>query len=219
MKILLTKTIVYSYILAKIHKSRSILMALAFIFVCYSFDIVYADVNINYVWSDKALVDKINLERSKGGLVVLKENDELNRLARERLKDLIENNYFSHTSPYKKSLDDILPASSYDYSVRGENLAYGEFDNEGDVTKSWMNSSGHKYNILYKNFREIGTASSVANYMGGKYVVIVQVFGAQKVQAVKNKTDRKLAVASSKSLTKISDSSSKPADLLKLKAI
>ena len=70
------------------------------------------------------------------------ENKELNRLAQERLQDMTKSNYFSHHSPNKKSLDDLLPTSDYKYSARGENLAYGEFEDEADVTNSWMQSEG-----------------------------------------------------------------------------
>ena len=133
-------------------------------------------------WSNKKFLQNINSERSKKNLGVLIENKELNRLAQERLGDMIKSNYFSHYSPNKKSLDDILPASDYKYVARGENLAYGEFEDEADITNSWMQSEGHKYNILYKKFKDIGVAYAVVdNYQGGKYIVVVNVFGSQKV--------------------------------------
>ena len=110
---------------------------------------------------------------------ILKENTELNRLAKLRLDDMIKNNYFAHESPTGNGIDELLDTSNYNYEWRGENLAYGDFNNEADVTKSWMNSKWHKYNILYKNFEEVGTAHTVTSFKGGKYLVVAQVFGKE----------------------------------------
>ena len=135
-------------------------------------------------WSNKKFLQNINSERSKKSLTKLTENKELNKLAQERLGDMIKSNYFSHFSPNKKSLDDLLPISDYKYGARGENLAYGEFEDESDIINSWMQSEGHKYNILYKKFKDIGVAYVIVdNYQGGKYIVVVNVFGSQKVDS------------------------------------
>ena len=130
-------------------------------------------------WSSQNFLEEINKERSKKRIVKLKENKELNRLAKLRLEDMVNNNYFAHESPTGNGIDELLITSTYNYEWRGENLAYGEFENEADVTKSWMESKWHKYNILYPDFKEIGTAHTVTNFRGGKYLVVVQVFGSQ----------------------------------------
>lgn len=132
-----------------------------------------------YSWSNKNFLKEINKERTKKKLNTLKENVELNRLAKLRLDDMIKNNYFAHDSPTGNGIDELLTTSSYDYEWRGENLAYGEFENEADVTKSWMASKWHRYNILYKDFEEVGTASTVTDFKGGKYLVVAQVFGKE----------------------------------------
>jgi uncharacterized protein YkwD len=132
-----------------------------------------------HAWSSQNFLEEINKERTKKKLGKLKENTELNRLAKLRLDDMVNNNYFAHESPTKNGIDDLLLTSTYDYEWRGENLAYGEFVNEADVTKSWMESKWHKYNILYSDFKEVGTAHTVTNFKGGKYLVVVQVFGKE----------------------------------------
>ena len=125
-----------------------------------------------YSWSNKNFLKEINKERTKKKLNTLKENVELNRLAKLRLDDMVKNNYFAHDSPTGNGIDELLITSSYNYEWRGENLAYGEFESEVDVTKSWMGSKWHRYNILYRDFEEVGTAYVVTDFKGGKYLVV-----------------------------------------------
>jgi uncharacterized protein YkwD len=132
-----------------------------------------------YNWNNKTFLKEINKERTKRKLSALKENAELNRLAKLRLDDMLKNNYFAHESPTGNGIDELLLTSSYDYEWRGENLAYGEYEDEKDVTKSWMKSKWHKYNILYPNFKEVGTAYAIADFKGGRYLVVAQVFGSE----------------------------------------
>ena len=134
---------------------------------------------VGYNWSNKNFLKEINKERTNKKLGKLKENKELNRLAKLRLNDMITNNYFAHESPTGNSVDELLINSTYNYEWRGENLAYGEYQDERDVTNSWMSSKWHKYNILYPNFKEVGTAYAIAEFKGGKYLVVAQVFGSQ----------------------------------------
>ncbi len=144
--------------------------------------LVNAKVNEDYAWSDSSFVTNMNSERASKNLSSLTESAELNRIAEQRLADMIEKNYFSHKSVTSSvnAYDILLASTTYDKKIRGENLAYGEFENENDVMKTWMNSKWHKYNILYRDFREVGTASAVADFRGGRYLVVVQVFGVKK---------------------------------------
>ncbi len=154
------------------------LFLMAFLSFTFFIQNVSAEMNTN-TWSNQSFVKEINKERTKKKLSKLTENTELNRLAKLRLDDMIKNNYFAHESPTGNGIDDLLLTSSYDYAWRGENLAYGEYESESDVTKSWMGSKWHKYNILYPNFKEVGTAYAVAEFKGGKYLVVAQVFGSE----------------------------------------
>jgi uncharacterized protein YkwD len=131
---------------------------------------------IAYAFTNKEFINELNKERKREKLSDLTENKDLNKIAEERLKDLIEYNYFAHDSPSGKNVDYFLNNSNYEYIKRGENLAYGEFKNEDDVTAAWMQSKWHKYNILYPDFDQIGIAYYKGNYMGGEYLLVVHVF-------------------------------------------
>ena len=95
-----------------------------------------------------------NTERAKVGLKPLIENSALNKLAVIKSKDMVENNYFSHTSPNYGSVFNMMIAHGISYFIAGENLAINQYAD--DVHTAWMNSKTHRENILNSNFREIG---------------------------------------------------------------
>lgn len=97
----------------------------------------------------------VNKERVKAGLAPLKANWELSRVARYKSQDMIDKNYFSHTSPTYGSPFDMMTSFGIKYMAAGENIAYGQ-PTPTSVMTGWMNSSGHKANILSKNYTEIG---------------------------------------------------------------
>ena len=89
------------------------------------------------------------------GLAPLKANWELSRVARYKSQDMIDKNYFSHTSPTYGSPFDMMTNFGIKYMSAGENIAYGQ-PTPTSVMTGWMNSAGHKANILSKNYTEIG---------------------------------------------------------------
>ena len=97
----------------------------------------------------------VNKERAKVGLAPLKANWELSRVARYKSQDMIDKNYFSHTSPTYGSPFDMMTNFGIKYMSAGENIAYGQ-PTPTSVMTGWMNSAGHKANILSKNYTEIG---------------------------------------------------------------
>lgn len=97
----------------------------------------------------------VNVERSKNGLSPLKANAELSKVATAKAQDMIDNSYFSHTSPTYGSPFDMMKKFGINYTAAGENIAYGQKD-AAEVMNSWMNSLGHRANILNSNFTEIG---------------------------------------------------------------
>ncbi|MFT5871191.1 MAG: putative YkwD family protein/spore coat assembly protein SafA [Clostridium sp.] len=97
----------------------------------------------------------VNKERAKVGLAPLKANWELSRVARYKSQDMIDKNYFSHTSPTYGSPFDMMKNFGIKYMSAGENIAYGQ-PTPASVMTGWMNSAGHKANILSKNYTEIG---------------------------------------------------------------
>jgi len=104
---------------------------------------------------EKEVVRLTNLERQKAGLSPLKHNWELSRVARYKSEDMSNRGYFSHTSPTYGSPFTMMKNFGIRYSTAGENIAMGQRTAQAVVT-GWMNSSGHRANILSRNFTEIG---------------------------------------------------------------
>jgi uncharacterized protein YkwD len=157
---------------------KAFIFSLFFAFACTQF--TFAKLNINYPWSTNSFISSLNQERKKQKLNPIKSNKELERLANARLDDMVSKNYFAHYCTNCQDVDTLLASSTYSYEFRGENLAYGEYENENDVTKAWMRSQSHKFNILYPAFEEIGVAYKMAKYKNGYYLVVVTVFGKPK---------------------------------------
>ena len=109
---------------------------------------------------EKEVFNLINQQRINNGLSALKVDDEVQRVARIKAQDMVDNNYFSHTSPTYGSPFDMLKSFKISYNSAGENIA-GNSSNSGAVS-AWMNSSGHKANILNSsfNYTGIGVVSS-----------------------------------------------------------
>lgn len=97
----------------------------------------------------------VNVERSKQGLKPLTVNWELQRIAEYKVKDMTDKNYFSHTSPTYGSPFDMMKSFGIKYSTAGENIAKGQRTPQ-EVMTAWMNSSGHRANILNANYTQIG---------------------------------------------------------------
>lgn len=96
-----------------------------------------------------------NQERAKQGLPPLKQNWELSRVARYKSEDMSDKNYFSHTSPTYGSPFDMIKNFGISHSAAAENIAQGQ-RTAAEVVKAWMNSSGHRANILNGTYTEIG---------------------------------------------------------------
>ncbi len=120
---------------------------------------------------EKQLLDLINAERSKAGLAALTADPELMEVARLKAKDMVDNNYFSHQSPTYGSPFDMMRQFGISFRSAGENIA-GNSTEEAAV-KAWMNSEGHRQNILNGNFNYTG----VGIYNSPKYgKIFVQMF-------------------------------------------
>ena len=104
--------------------------------------------------NEQEVFDLINAKRVANGLSPLKIDDELQNVARIKAKDMVDNNYFSHTSPTYGSPFDMIKSFGINYKTAGENIA-GNSSNSGAVN-AWMNSSGHKANILNSSFNYTG---------------------------------------------------------------
>lgn len=97
----------------------------------------------------------VNVERTKNGLSPLTHDWELSRVARYKSQDMKDNNYFSHTSPKYGSPFDMMKSFGISYTSAGENIAKGQTTPK-QVVNAWMNSQGHRANILNKSYTHIG---------------------------------------------------------------
>lgn len=96
-----------------------------------------------------------NAERQKAGLAPLALDDNLMNSARAKSKDMSQNKYFSHTSPTYGSPFDQMASFGVKYRAAAENIAQGQRSAE-EVVRAWMNSPGHRQNILTGSFTHIG---------------------------------------------------------------
>ncbi|MFB6836816.1 CAP domain-containing protein [Streptomyces sp. NPDC056361] len=115
----------------------------------------------------------VNAERAKAGCGPLTANATLTRAAQGHSDDMAARDFFDHTNPDGKGPGDRVTAAGYPWSTYGENIAMGQQTPE-QVMDAWMNSSGHRANILNCDFKEIGIG---IHSSGGPYWT--QVFGAR----------------------------------------
>lgn len=97
----------------------------------------------------------VNAERAKNGLSPLTHRADLKNVAQKKAMDMINSNYFSHTSPNYGSPFDMMKTFGISYTAAGENIAKGQTTPQ-QVMNSWMTSSGHRANILNANYNCIG---------------------------------------------------------------
>ena len=104
---------------------------------------------------EREVIRLVNEARASYGLKPLTENWELSRVARYKSQDMRDRHYFSHTSPTYGSPFEMIKAFGLSYRTAGENIAYG-YRTPKAVVDGWMNSSGHRANILNASFTQIG---------------------------------------------------------------
>lgn len=104
---------------------------------------------------EQQVVTLVNEERAKEGLKPLELDTELSDVAREKSKDMMDKGYFDHTSPTYGSPFDMMKQFGIEYSSAGENIAKGQKTPE-EVMEGWMNSDGHRKNIMNPDFTHIG---------------------------------------------------------------
>lgn len=120
------------------------------------------------------VVNIVNQERSRAGLSPLRIHSQLNAAAQAHSDDMVRNNFMGHTGSDGSSMGDRIRRNGYNFRTAGENVAAGQSSPQ-DVMRSWMNSPGHRQNILNPNFRDIGVGCA----HGGSYGIYwTQKFGA-----------------------------------------
>ena len=109
------------------------------------------------------VIDLTNAERRKNGLPALTADAKLNSVAQTKSTDMQKNNYFSHTSPTYGSPFDMMRDQGVSYKSAGENIAQGQRTPQ-EVVQAWMNSEGHRRNILNSNYNHIGVGLDQNGY-------------------------------------------------------
>ena len=111
--------------------------------------------NSSVIAFENEVIRLVNEVRAKYGLQALTANWELSRVARYKSQDMADNRYFSHTSPTYGSPFQMIKNFGLSYRTVGENIAYGQRTPQA-VVSAWMNSSGHRANILNSSYTQIG---------------------------------------------------------------
>ena len=118
---------------------------------------------------------KMNAYRAEAGLPPLREDPRLTRAAEDRMRDMEEGSYWSHESPDGLSPFAWLTARDYSFAAAAENLAAG-FETVGFLVSSWMESPGHRANIVSPAYEDCGIAIIDGSTKGpatGKSIVVL----------------------------------------------
>ncbi|MCQ6282438.1 SafA/ExsA family spore coat assembly protein [Bacillus sp. EB600] len=136
-------------------------------------------VNIPNLATTKSIENQViqltNQQRAKNGLKPLTANWELSRVARYKATDMRDKNYFSHTSPTYGSPFTMMKSFGISYRAAAENIAAGQTTPQ-EVVTAWMNSAGHRANILNGTYTQIGVGYAQG---GSQRYYWVQMFIAQ----------------------------------------
>ncbi len=125
---------------------------------------------------ESVLIEETNASRSADNISTLEFSPLLSAAASAKAEDMAQKGYFAHISPEGVDPWYWLDEVGYKYSYAGENLAIN-FSDSKDVVDAWMNSPGHKENILNDRFTEIGIGAAKGIYQNRETVFIVQFFG------------------------------------------
>lgn len=142
------------------------------------------------------IITATNRERVTAGLAPVNPSAKLTASAKIKVDDMIAKHYFEHISPSGKNVSDLGTQVGYDYVVMGENLALGDFDDATDLLTAWMNSPGHRANILNPGYREMGAYAFQGTYEGRNVWFAVQHFGTPRTVCPTIDTKLKSSIAS-----------------------
>lgn len=125
-----------------------------------------------------SLLQETNIQRSSNGIGALSMNSKLAAAAQAKANDMVARNYWSHVAPDGKQPWQFISDAGYVYQSAAENLAYG-FDSSAAALSGWMNSPGHRANIVNGNLTEVGFGiANSANYQDvGEQTIIVAMYG------------------------------------------
>lgn len=131
----------------------------------------------NKYLSYEKIIEHTNQERINAGLKILRTNELLNESSKFKSEDMNNRQYFEHDSPDGKGVQDLADLFKYKYVIIGENLAMGNFQSEEKIVEAWMNSPGHRANILNPKYTEIGVGIIYGKWKDQDVLFAVQHFG------------------------------------------
>lgn len=131
-----------------------------------------------------SLLQETNIQRSQNARDALALNGYLNQAAQAKANDMAARDYWSHTTPEGTQPWQFISSTGYVFTYAGENLAYG-FDTSAATLAGWMNSSGHRANVLKAEYTEVGfgIANAVNYQQGGEQTIIVAMYATPKKAA------------------------------------
>lgn len=144
----------------------------------------------------QAVFELTNQARQKERLPAFRLDQTLSEMAELKIDDMLRNEYFDHDSPQGKGISDFADAAGYEYLLVGENLAYGNFRDAAHVVEAWLDSPGHRRNILHEQYLEIGIASRFVTFDGQKVWMVVQEFGVPRAVCQAVDTDLRVEIES-----------------------
>ncbi|MFI5497189.1 CAP domain-containing protein [Actinoplanes sp. NPDC051859] len=127
--------------------------------------------------AENEVVRLVNQERAKAGCAAVTVDSRLAGAAKAHSQDMASNRFFAHTNRQGKSPSQRVTAAGYKFRLTGENIAFGQAD-AAAVMKAWMNSSGHRANILKCGYKNIGVGLALRNDSGRQVPFWTQEFGA-----------------------------------------
>ncbi|MCX5811878.1 MAG: CAP domain-containing protein [Proteobacteria bacterium] len=134
---------------------------------------------VREVLSKDAIISLTNITRVQNGIYELRENRLLNAIAEERVKDMFKKQYIGHVSPTGEGPSEVAQKVGYRYKYIGENIGSGMFIDNQKIINGWMQSPGHRQNLLSPKADEIGAAVLKDKMQGLDTWIAVQIFGLQ----------------------------------------
>src|SRR3989338_91123 len=189
------------------HFFRLEAMAAVFLFVAAIFGLAFTQMFVlsrtHYLGAvlPGVLVDMANQDRGIYNLTPLVINKTLQEAAQEKANDMATRGYFAHVSPTGITPWYWFTKAGYRFIYAGENLAIN-FNDSSVVNQAWMNSPGHRANILNVNFTEVGIATAEGVYQGQPTIFVAQMFGRPAPIVVPTPSPTLTAVAHAQACTK-----------------
>jgi len=149
---------------------------------------------VQYSITPDDIIAQTNDQRGKNGLLALRGNGQLANAAQLKGQDMLAKQYWAHTAPDGKEPWYFINQSGYRYARAGENLAR-DFRDSLSVVNAWMNSPGHRANVLNSNYQDIGVAVVSGPFNGYEAVIVVQMFGQPASGGVANALTQAPSVA------------------------